>query len=325
MAVAVAQSSLSHIEWILASERQRWLQALHPLTTGPGFCPDYLSALYSDIALIKYSDDQSYWVCPVLERSYQGHKDWYSPYGWSGLCGYGLDNALSQFNDYAIEQNSVCSYLVQGPESEPFNEASDHYRTIYKVTLSSKVDEMFAQLSKTSRYEVRKWEQMNLLVCDNKRKALPELLQLYRHNLEQKQAGHIYFHILESLKRLIELDTTWVFCIWENNKLVAANVFIVANNRADYFVASFSEEGKTHSRGLLWHGMCELAKRGIVSLNLGGGISEDDGLARFKKSMGGTEVRCNVLKQVHNQPVFDKLCSKAKPSQFFPPYYSGSS
>jgi hypothetical protein len=70
---------------------------------------------------------------------------------------------------------------------------------------------------------------------------------------------------------------------------------------ADYLYSCTIESSEDLSRLLLLHIFQELSNQKISSFFLGGGIKENDNLARFKLSMGGIPQNAHVYKIVTNQ------------------------
>ena len=64
---------------------------------------------------------------------------------------------------------------------------------------------------------------------------------------------------------------------------------------------------------------------GIPFYHLGGGVKEDDGVAKYKSLIGGEKLKFGYMKLKHNQNVFERLCEDAGVESdnlngLFPPY-----
>ena len=84
-------------------------------------------------------------------------------------------------------------------------------------------------------------------------------------------------------------------------------------------------EGRRHATSLLWYGVNHLKSLHIPILNLGGGVREDDSVARSKQRFGGRRLPFRCLKEVYEPGVYEKLCREvgADPkgiNGYFPPY-----
>jgi hypothetical protein len=84
-------------------------------------------------------------------------------------------------------------------------------------------------------------------------------------------------------------------------------------------------EGRRHATSLLWYGVNHLKSLHIPILNLGGGVRENDSVARSKQRLGSRKVPFRCLKEVYEPGVYGKLCREvgADPkdmNDYFPPY-----
>jgi hypothetical protein len=94
---------------------------------------------------------------------------------------------------------------------------------------------------------------------------------------------------------------------------------------ADFLFNISLPEGKDAASSLIWAGVLCLQRRGVASLNLGGGVLPGDKLAQAKQRFGASVLPLRCLKQVYDVDRFTELCQKAgaDPSErggYFPPY-----
>ncbi len=78
---------------------------------------------------------------------------------------------------------------------------------------------------------------------------------------------------------------------------------------------------------MVWHRLKFLKSRQIPWMNLGGGVVEGDGIARFKGRFGARRLVLGCLKQIYQAALYGALCRKAGRSPdnlggYFPPYHN---
>jgi hypothetical protein len=75
---------------------------------------------------------------------------------------------------------------------------------------------------------------------------------------------------------------------------------------------------------LIWAAVRELKRLGVPTLNLGGGVSEGDSLAEFKRRFGAKQVPLRHVKQVYRPGRYRQLSQRvgADPAAqgYFPAY-----
>ena len=129
----------------------------------------------------------------------------------------------------------------------------------------------------------------------------------------------------ETAKRLLEAGhDVWVGARDDRGAIEAVTLFLWHGRQADSFLNAATPEGRRHSRGLYWHGALRLRRLGVDNLNLGGGVTDGDELARFKQRLGASARDTLALRQVFDPERFGRACSAAgvaaAASARFPPW-----
>ena len=99
---------------------------------------------------------------------------------------------------------------------------------------------------------------------------------------------------VEYFQRLRVLDGAELVAVRDGGGLVAAQVFLWGPCWGHYHLAARRPDAPNYVMSLLLqHGLERAAARGLRGLHLGGGAtpSPDDGVLRFKRSLGGAELR----------------------------------
>ena len=108
-------------------------------------------------------------------------------------------------------------------------------------------------------------------------------------------------------------------------KIEAVYVFAHTSYAADCLFNVAVPEGRHYATSLLWWGVNYLKSKRIPLLNLGGGVRENDSIARSKERFGPIKLPFRVLKQVYNREIYEELCRRrgtdpADRMGYFPPY-----
>jgi Acetyltransferase (GNAT) domain len=213
--------------------------------------------------------------------------------------------------------------LDRSPYELP-GEAHRH-KHVYAFDLTRPVDELFARLHTNRRRQLRRWDQVAAgLVVD--RDALTAfLLEHYRAFFLARNATAVYDLAPASLAFLAHLDNVVLVGAADGGRVTAVSMFGYTPAGADYLFNVSTPEGRRHSAALIWYAVLRLRGLGVPWLNLGGGVSEDDGVARFKQRFGADVLPLTYLKQVYDRPRYAELCRWAGVdpddlSGWFPPY-----
>ena len=175
-----------------------WNAALEGLPHGIAHTHEFVSCLSSaakdQTFLFVAESAQGKAACPIAERSFQGHIDVYTPYGFGGFVAKGDINDLrSAWTELAKARGYVAAYLMQNPVLMPpeiaslWSGALCGDRTLYTVDLNQPAAERWSDVSKRKRPAIapvagdRKAGDGSAGVGGRVRDALPTLRKTTRH------------------------------------------------------------------------------------------------------------------------------------------------
>ncbi len=315
------------------SDQEAWTQALegieHAFAHGYDNCAAF--ALSQDQPSYLYSArcERGRVAVPVTLRSKNGHTDLVSPYGFSGFASVGMIEGFEEeFAAFAEEQGWVCGYIAQHPMVPLRYFGSDRAghlnRIAYVIDLSQPVEDLVRRLSQNRRRQMRHWSHSDLSFDQEELLAfvLGEREQFY----DARSAASLYYFSDATWRALAASSDTILIGRREKGRIVAASIFAWAGEIGDYLFNISVPEGQPASAQLIWEAALLLKQRGITSLTLGGGISEGDGVAQFKRRFGPDSHPLISLRQVYRVGDYRALCQTAGVSPeigsgFFPPYY----
>lgn len=322
--------------FISLENRAAWESHLQDIPHGPAHLWSYNAAIFesSHLPTFLYAASAQGFkaACSIAVREKFGKKDIVTPYGFGGFVSSGqYSNFADSWSHFISKEGFVCGYIAVHPlfgQKSFFNKqecsVSSH---IYMLNLDQPLEAIQQQFAKVHRYELRQWQKSNVTIVTDKSRLINCFPLLYRQTLERVNAASVYHFSAETLMSVIESNNTIAVGAEMNNTIEAISLFIHSSFGAEYFLNAATENGRVHTRGLLWTGMELLKKLGIPILNLGGGIKPGDDLDNFKRRFGGVPYACNIVKQIYNRDFFEDICQKAgvfgqTKNAYFPPYYA---
>ena len=112
-----------------------------------------------------------------------------------------------------------------------------------------------------------------------------------------------------------------------DGRVVAVSFLARQGGRGEYLFNISRPEGQGESAHLVWEAARRMRAQGVTALNLGGGVREGDGVARFKERFGPELRPLLGLRQVYDRARFAELCRAAGTTPaadgYFPPYRAG--
>jgi hypothetical protein len=271
-------------------------------------------------------------VCPLAERMFQGHIDIVTPYGFSGFVGDGDCSEFRQyFADFVKEQGYVCGYIGLNPmlENNTYFAQSEafQYNSIYVLDLTLGHDELYAKLSTNRKRQLKDWREISSRTVVERGMLIDFFLTNYSGFLRAKRASSVYRFSKDTLSSLLNLKNVFLVGAQGSKGVEAVSVFAYTPYVGDFLFNVSLPQGRHHSAALLWYGLNHLKALQIPLLNLGGGISENDGVARFKQRFGGKRLALRCLKQIYQSEVYVELCRRVNAdhtnmASYFPAYRS---
>ncbi len=182
-------------------------------------------------------------------------------------------------------------------------------RNNYRLDLENDSKGYFETLKRDSKQRYKQIYKMNhkynLIENSNCNKSIELFAELYTYNSMVNNFPKTYIFNNESWIKLLSSDSWKLYSLFYENKLVAACVLAQVDNSYDYSFMAFNTDHKDASRALIFFLRNHFNEIGASKyLYLGGGISETDSLADFKKSVGGKAVPFTRIKFM-NKKIFN--------------------
>lgn len=316
--------------WISLDCPDQWRSALNGIAHAFGHTWESCRALQADSGrptfLYSLATDDGRFVCPIEERVFDGVTDIVTPYGFSGFVGVGDSRGVEAcWNNAAGGRGYVCGYLVNNPALQNRAKFPDDtlHKNIYVLDLTRSSGDLFHHMSLT----LKRWEATAERIVTDKCRVTDFLLDNCHEFFARRNASSTHGLSRESLPLLADTDQVLMAGIEESGELTAASMFGYTSHSSDYLFNVSTPQGRGHSTALIWWAVERLRSMDVPHLNLGAGLVEGDGIARFKARFGAAKMPVPVVKQIYDRHAYVELCHRAGTdpddfSGYFPAYRS---
>ncbi|TVR75844.1 MAG: hypothetical protein EA412_14725 [Chitinophagaceae bacterium] len=323
--------------WISLDEPSDWNSALEGIPHAFGHTWESCHAMSLstgyDTYLYVFETDGNRIVCPIAERSFRGHIDILTPYGFSGFVGkVSHPDFLQYWKQEAAARNYVCGYIGLNPILYDLNCYKPNeayvYNCLYAIDLRLELDELFARLSTNRKRQLRAAGN-NCKIIFERTRLLDFLLKHYADFFKRKGASTVYQFTPETIIELANMNNVILFGAEGKTGLEEVIMLAFTPYIGEYLLGISSNDARRHSVTLLWNAVKLLKTQGVEWFNLGGGVRPGDGVAQFKERFGGDIFPLKSLKQIYSKNLFGQLCKEvnADPnmlSGYFPPYHANT-
>ena len=269
-------------------------------------------------------------ICPIAEREFEGHVDIVTPYGFSGFVGNGPCLQFPFYwSEFVKERGYVCGYIALNPifETDAYFNSNETYRsnTLYFLDLTRGIEELRSNLDRNRKRELKDFDKTTFILDRN---ALTNFfVENYHVFLRRVQASAASYFTTETLTSLCRLNNVIMVGAGTVEKIEAVYIFAHTRYAADCLFNVATPEGRHYATLLLWWGVNYLKSKHIALLNLGGGVRENDSIARSKEFFGPIKLPFRALKQVYQPKIYEELCRRrgadpADKTGYFPGYRS---
>lgn len=280
--------------------------------------------------LYHFESEHARIVCPIAERNCGDYIDIVTPYGFSGFVGNGDCSEFPHYwRQFVRQRGYVCGYIGLNPifTNRTHVAALDLYQanSVYALDLTLCRDELRARFDRNRKRQLKDWERISAGLIFAKSALTKFFLENYYDFIRRVKASAANYFSIETLAFLCGLDNVFMVGAGERNKIEAVYLFSYTPYAGDCLFNVARPEGRRHTTALLWFGIHHLKTINIPILNLGGGVHEDDSVARSKQRFGARRVPFSCLKQVYEPAIYETLCHQmdADPQDrdgYFPSY-----
>lgn len=277
--------------------------------------------------LIEYRDDHSHFCyavmmsdiadCPLFKGALEPHQyyDLETPYGYGGpLWDEPVPEAsqvqfLTEFREYAASKGLVSQFVRFHPLLMNHENISGIFETRYlhgTVFMDTSSPEIIMKnMDSKNRNMVRKAVKNGITIERSPIEDYRSFIPLYRQTMDKDNASQYYYFNEAYFKAQSNLkENACIFYAKKGGQIVAASIMYYNDRFMHYHLAGSLTDFRQFAPGnlLLYEAACWASRQGIKKFHLGGGMSEEDNLFRFKKQFN----KNGRLPFVIGRTVFDK-------------------
>gem|GEM_PF-6098954 len=311
-----------------------WRRALEGVPHAPGHLVEHCRAMARTSGLPThlwtFRTAGTRAVCPVSVVGAQGARHLVSPVGFAGLTVQGdARAAVEGWTAWASDEGYVCAYLTETPLLPPAPgwpvDAVHDGPAFYLMDIRGDAGALLAGMSRRRREVLRRAEPGDVEVAIGHPDGVPFLCARHAAFMAGRSAATPHAHGPDAVALLAGAPRALVAVARERGTTVAASLFLCAGDAADYVLHASLPGAERHSALLIWHAVLGLRGAGVATLNLGGGVRGEDGVAEFKRRFGAARTPTRVIKQVLDPARYVRLCRDAGADAgsrqgFFPAY-----
>lgn len=311
---------------VTLDQPDRWAQVAAGIG-GPGLLPGYALGLAQSGAapiLVEVRHPGSRLVFCAVERDWEGTLDIATCYGLTGAWMSEPDaGLLATWHRHAVARGYVAGYLQLAPglaEAMPELVAPAH-NEVFLARLGQGAP---SANSRNLRDKIEAALVQGAELRHDLRELVPALVELYPQTMARVGAPALFTS--RTLETWATMPGAMLVGAAVAGRIEAVSLFLVHGGMAEYHLNVSTEAGRGMAALLLESAFARLPALGAETLNLGGGVRRDDGLAVFKRRFGGRPVPLRAARQIYDERVFAALCAKAGVSREdgrFPPYRFG--
>lgn len=232
-----------------------------------------------------------------------------------------IGKAITKYTDFCNSEKIIAEIIRFNPLLQ--NHSAFSTNTQIKVFPAKEIvivdcfnndEDQLKSFSKIGRYETKKALNTCEKNVNNKAEGFDAFLKLYYNSLNRVGAEKKWYFYPEFFERTRESALFEIYSVSFNNIIISSAMVIFHPLASYYFIAANETEMPLGANNFLLFNIArDSAKRGINKLILGGGNTpdDDDSLLRFKKKFAKKTVTFYMGKLLHNENVYNRLCSNA--------------
>ena len=227
---------------------------------------------------------------------------------------------LERFHEYCIKENIVSEFMRLNPFIKNYELLRDKLEgvtfsgDVVLIDLKQSKEKILATFKKSNRNCISKSRNYGVNVFQSTSKDnIDSLYELYTSTMKRVGASNKYFFPKTFFYNIFELmENNATLFIAEYNEIpIAASIFLNNSGIVHYYLSGLDVDYKKlcPTNFILYEAIMWAKDGGNELFELGGGYKTGDSLYNFKSSFSKTTTEFYVYKKVHNNELYDYLCS----------------
>ena len=266
-------------------------------------------------------------LLPFSEREWRESLDVYSPAGFAGFVADGpTPHAAGSWRAMAEARDYVCGYFALHPLTCPpaLHGAAARANELFVLDLRQGPETLLARFDADTRRRLAR-QQSELSVMTDRDALGAFVLEHYESFMHGVGASPRAIWPRKMLEAVCADSGVHFFGATDESGVCAATLFGVTPFCAEYLISVRLRTGQGMNSALMWAAIRRFAELEVAWLNLGGGVTEGDSIARSKRRFGPASVPMLVSKEIYRPQAYEALMRQAglsfdEPGAFFPGY-----
>ncbi len=288
------------------------------------------------------SDDTHIWECAISNDVFYVYLkkpidldgiiyyDLVSPYGYAGyyvMPGTSTNN-IELFANWFENECHLRNYITEFVRFSPYlctveqfpNYGPMRMRSTYSIQIES-YDQYFMTLSRNHRNMTKKGIKCGLQmtftpVTVSDLSSGSTFRTLYANTMDRNSANEFYYFDDTYFTKLVELGNVYLATVYDKqNSIQTMSLFFVYKDMMHYHLSCRISKPVNCAQNFMFDQVVRWClDNGIKLLHLGGGLKENDTLAKFKRKISNTDHDYYYGRRIINRVVYDRLC------EIFPMY-----
>ena len=322
---------------ILSHTDSKWNTYLNSLSSNlrdPFFTSSYYSLENKNAQCFVCTEDENIFFYPFIKTNinslgYELDKEYYDiqgAYGYNGAIISDktspdfISKARKEFLHYIKNENIVAEFI----RFNPLYENNKYFKDIKPLCVNKNIivdlkeeDIWMDSYEHSTRKNVKKAIRNNLdfkiiEAKDITTKELEDFLYIYHATMNRNDADEEYYFDMNyflDIKNKLSDNALFIFVLKEE-KVISVELVLLNNHVAYSFLGgTLKEYYEYRPNDYLKHTLIEnLQQRGLDYFVLGGGVSLEDGIFKYKRNFAKNGVYDFYIgKSIHNQEIYDSI------------------
>ena len=265
---------------------------------------------------------------PFAERHWQGTIDIYTPAGFSGFVSNGpTPGLMTDWESFASDRGYVCGYFALHPvvSVSALHKGLVSRNELFVVDLRRGFDESVESFDADTKRRLRKWKADGVRVVSDRAGLTAYLVENYQGFMKEMNASGGTIWPQSTLEAICSDTNVHLVGAADDQGICCASLFGLTPYCAEYLASVRSRDGKRLAPLLMESAVGHLCAQGVPWLNLGGGISPNDAVAKSKLRYGSLGKPFVAAREVYRHADYDRLVVASGPAahvdgNYFPSY-----
>jgi hypothetical protein len=297
------------------------------------FTPQYgkLSSSYIwECATSKNNDIIYVYLKQPIIFNRREYYDLKTPPGYAGyyisdeVCQDKIEKFIDWFRMECKKRRYTTEFIRINPYILDISKITKYYKAEYsKSTYSIDVtDDFMVKTNKKNRNMIRKGIKMGLEFEIEPVSNLLNFRKMYNATMDRKSAKKSYYFNDEYFNQLKKINCHLVKIRNKDGNILMMSLFLVFSDKCHYHLSCKDEKCVNAAANYMFYRVVNwCSEKKIKMIHLGGGLRENDGLAKFKERISNNKHDYYYVKHVNDPKIYQTLVDSCdETGDFFPIY-----